>query len=730
MLSFTLSTLSDGLSDEPSIAQASIEEAIDLVSCGHTVLNAGWTAKQAAVVSTRQLEMRVDAVAEHRLHSAVTNPEVLKAVLDTYFEVIEVSAISAAVIDDIAQEDPTSGQEEETSGAMTIALAGAAGAAGLVSLVVVAKKQYAKKLKVKLAMLHNSHTTAAHVDRPAPMIRIPSMSSFRRKTANAYPISMERDYDNENANIEMRKVGSPSVRENARMADMEAGMGSMGSSSFFHDIDLDEIHVPTHGPPPPLELIMSSRTLKEDIDHPAEGKHDNALSAWGSVGDDSYHASTPMDFKSSAVAVPGANAARGRPLNVPKVRHVASVALRPCVEQAVARHTNKLLNVLDANGDGIIGEEALASYLHIKQSEAMLIIAEAKKALHTVGPLTRDEFSRMLHLAAESGTGHMSNVDLSNVPVATLGQYERIFNTLDMDKRGLITVEQLAQGLGGLDGLVEEDNQQEFAFADFATLLHRAESGGAGRVMAQLLADTPEGALLLDAIRRSIQTAEAMQSSVATTKPEAVPQLARDIWEGSKPDSDTGLVEVHELQQSLMAANTAGDLVCTEDELLLLVLQISQSAANGLIDFVSFWATMGPSVEEADHGIGISQTWASSVDSSVMSSAGLGGLAALTVEEQHAYARAFDMLSRKDGKGVASSRDMATVLQETMGQAGMEDASRLFFFHLMGAVTAQDDDVDFTTFACIVKDAEVATGHEMNIDSDTWAATDAMATMG
>jgi Ca2+-binding EF-hand superfamily protein len=733
--------------------RTAITGAIGLLSCANTmVVTSSTTAQKADTAIAVQVE--VTDADESRLQY-MQDAAMLKAAINQGLsgdqQITAVQGVSWAVApgpdpspspDTTIDTSSSTSENSETQGSgqsgddssTTMGIGVAAGGAGLVALVFVANNMRKKqKLRVKPTALKMARTSAisSTSDGPDHMRRSSSgKGSFsrRRPSVQAYPVDtmhMLRDDDGTRRSF------------TGKLSDMEAGddQGAARQMSFMSDSDnsdmaMDDILVPEHQPPELSHMMTgpSMRSLGRTL-QVVPAAPEESYDTWA-TSEAPVPAGVPdLEFMAAPARVPNANPRKK--VQLPKVKNF-TLALAPSVEKAVADQTNKVFAELDQEVDGYILDRALASYLHISPAEAAHIITEAKIALHgrrDNGKLTRDEFSAVLRLAADHYLDRDSFTPLQEMPQRAVRHYRRIFEDIDEKGRGVITLQQLAMGMPGMDDVVSglassRGSQGILTFEQFANVLHRAERGGAGRAMAQLLEETPEGRALVNAVRSQQETTDTASAKAQPVDPTTVPPLVMDMWMSANPDPRTGVADVDQLRDALVMANTSGDLMCTEQELVHLVGTLSLRSESGQVDFDGFWRTLEPLVEVVQEGLAISQSGMQSsiMASSIMSSNDyMPGYHADDLYCRDVFSSLVGRVDIEDAR--IGSRDLMSKIHNVLNSAKM-GTDRVFYFHLTNLVsTAPLDDLDYRMFASLVKDAETAT--MVDVD-DEWDPADAM----
>lgn len=309
------------------------------------------------------------------------------------------------------------------------------------------------------------------------------------------------------------------------------------------------------------------------------------------------------------------------------------------------------------------------------------------------------------------------DVSLDSIKPRILKRYRRAFNDMDSDGRGSINLSQLGS-VEDLEGLIGNASNQ-INFEDFARLLHRAETAGAGRTLITLLESTEEGQNLVDTIAKykKSQKSTAKKGDAVVTVREEIPMPAEilQVWQDSSPMGDDTSVE--RVRDSLVRAQNQGTLLVDDEDLLLLIQDMQLASPDGItVTLEIFWNTLLPLVQHgAEDNLVLSSTM-SSVQDSMMSS-GMSRMEHLMNDsEVQTYRTTFNALDTFDDKiqQMVLSHDLHALL--TNEQMDMKE--KMYFFQFTNLVdTCGLDEIDFDTFIHLAKQAEDSTNRDMGTTS-------------
>jgi len=628
------------------------------------------------------------------------------------------------------------GTEEDQGDDNTAVIAAVAGGGTLMASLAVVAIRRRQRLRVKPEAIKTINTTTAAGVRDGTLKNLFRMPSLTRHSNRVLAVPLDRDIDRDSGE-------TASDLTNALLHQMEQGNVKQGIDAFgtsaddldllmgVNDSDSDDglgfIDVPI-AQAPELPTSGSSTSIDTSASMEPTFLPRVAPEMASNVGCD---VDKNMAFSSASLA---SNGLRAPPPTVPKLKTFA-LALAPSVERAVESKTRQVFALISPEND-VITDIQLSRHLGISRREAAHIITEAKLALHgrnssvNVGEhtLTCEEFSNLLKLATEPRDGFVS---MEDVPPRKQKQYRRIFDDLDHNGTGLLSLQQLAHDLPGLD-VNSLGAKHTLSFQDFVSILHRSERGAAGRTIAQLLEDTSEGSLLLEAVRKSRAEAAAKEDH-STKTPDlhsnTVPAVARDIWTAAAPD-DNNRVVVERLRDELVGANARGDLLCSADDLMHMVCALESGGLGGLIDFHVFWRTLEPLVEVVDNDHMISHSVATSVATSVMTSRSDSFACSIVPACRSVFSDQLKTHVGHNGEEVLSADQVREAIEKTLLIDQMEGNSRTFFFHLMDKVSShQASFVDFTAFVALCKEAERLTMNDTDCTAAFWDAADALGAL-
>merc|ERR1712226_51521 len=157
---------------------------------------------------------------------------------------------------------------------------------------------------------------------------------------------------------------------------------------------------------------------------------------------------------------------------------------------------------------------------------------------------------------------------------------------------------ELTQGMAGFEELEDDiaiflGGKEELEFEDFAKLLHKAESGGAGRTLTALLESTDEGMRLVDAVRHHDEARQQETARNAVVTIQSLPPLAQEIWNDSMPSD--GVADVEHVQMALFTHQNDMHLDIGDDDLMLLISNMTNAAQDSSnIELNYFWKILKP----------------------------------------------------------------------------------------------------------------------------------------
>eukprot|EP00301_Raphidiophrys_heterophryoidea_P005165 c12197_g2_i2.p1 GENE.c12197_g2_i2~~c12197_g2_i2.p1 ORF type:complete len:714 (-),score=241.45 c12197_g2_i2:282-2423(-) len=269
----------------------------------------------------------------------------------------------------------------------------------------------------------------------------------------------------------------------------------------------------------------------------------------------------------------------------------------PLEKRQFTFHSKRLFTKLDDDQSGSIGVDELRTHLDISEQEAEAMILETKTAKrkktmipqggerndpnHNGGnasraddkKLTFEEFNHLLKVSF--GAVVADNEEMSD---AEIKRYRAMFDAIDKDQSGSISVKEL------LDGMDEDearefleaaniDEDGELTFDHFLALMAHSSHANAR------------------ALKDLLKTAPALQDLTAEIELQTIkiPETILSLWMQSQPDGK-GLVFVGTLQVMLDRFHQSGELECSEEVLLTTVGQLQEHADdNGKVSFEIFW---------------------------------------------------------------------------------------------------------------------------------------------
>eukprot|EP00298_Acanthocystis_sp_HF-20_P021457 c27829_g1_i1.p1 GENE.c27829_g1_i1~~c27829_g1_i1.p1 ORF type:complete len:426 (+),score=229.26 c27829_g1_i1:161-1279(+) len=238
----------------------------------------------------------------------------------------------------------------------------------------------------------------------------------------------------------------------------------------------------------------------------------------------------------------------------------------------IEEEAEKVFKKLDDDNNGFITQEEFVKSLGISSFEAKALIEEAEKAIHGKvqdGQLTLDEFKKVMASVSEDSQRPAS--------ARAMKRYRLVFDSIDVDKNGVITAAELISGMG----IEFDDDADELDFDAFVELMQKAERSRAPRTLAQLLKETDEGADLVNALSSSRRRRNQIQLENWADQP---PALVKSIWAKCGPENDKAKVET--IRSVLLKAFQEDLLDCNETIFLQITVKIDSLTDDN--DFVSF----------------------------------------------------------------------------------------------------------------------------------------------
>jgi len=296
--------------------------------------------------------------------------------------------------------------------------------------------------------------------------------------------------------------------------------------------------------------------------------------------------------------------------------------------ESVEFEADKVFDWLDEDGDGYITHIELSDSLNITKAEAKAIIEETQLTLHGSAEASPSLCEGLFHLSRNNFQQVMkagAQADES-LPIATEQRYREVFDSIDIDGKGFITMDDLALATGADESdmaAMPFGAEGQITYADFVQLLRKSEIGRAAKTLLDLLYEMGRGHELGAAVgameqakqiesestwtpdssetmsSRSLQTPRDRTPHVSGVDlvPAEQPELSRDdvddLWE-SIEDPMSGDVEMDELQVALMMAQSTGTLPLSDGAVVEVVFQLSEKSAagGGHISSEDFWAVM------------------------------------------------------------------------------------------------------------------------------------------
>jgi Ca2+-binding EF-hand superfamily protein len=382
-----------------------------------------------------------------------------------------------------------------------------------------------------------------------------------------------------------------------------------------------------------------------------------------------------------------------------------------------ANEAAKVVSWLDDDGDGVITDQELSTYLDISKTEAQQLIIEAKMQLYGQRPtknhyrLTFQEFTAIL------ASSHEQPEAPEEIPKRVLKRYRAVFDSIDTDRKGIITPAQMARDMGvdDLQGLGWEGKSQ-LTFDDFVQILRRAESGRAARIMTKLLEDKEQGALLADASEAK------RKNTVIVDEPSAkVTQILHDIWVSADPTNDRAHID--NIRSSLLGLFGQNVITGSDDDLMQIILNLTSKANNAQsVSFLDFSSELQQYLEEDEEDMpglrrGDSRStvgWDNPSDT-------------LSPAEYEMYRSLFDE-NDKDQDGSLQISELRELTMSLVEKQLLQPSVRVFYFQLLKMLDDSGEEaIDFEQFVVLMQEASESTSKDLN--DDGWEALDAVSSM-
>ena len=207
-----------------------------------------------------------------------------------------------------------------------------------------------------------------------------------------------------------------------------------------------------------------------------------------------------------------------------------------------------------------------------------------------------------------------------------------MFDSIDVEQKGVITPAQLAgdMGISNLEELGFQ-GKTELTFEDFVKILRRAETGRAGRTMAELLHEKEQGQSLANASqqkrvpvpagpgRLGLPALPEVFNHLMITKlcshsqrrsfmfnfPCKMGNLSQlgilnEIWQEAKPEGTVANIE--NIKAALISASNDNSIRISDDDLMQIIFSLASLAdANQNISFADFVLELKPLVDSGNN---------------------------------------------------------------------------------------------------------------------------------
>lgn len=387
----------------------------------------------------------------------------------------------------------------------------------------------------------------------------------------------------------------------------------------------------------------------------------------------------------------------------------------------------KVFSLLDQDNDGFVTEKELSEFLNISNQEARALIQEAKIQLYGLSganrkgvTMTFEEFTNVL-------TSKTSEEDV--IPERVIKRYRMVFDSIDIDRRGVITPAQLAgdMGISNLEELGFE-GKSHLTFDDFVKILRSAETGRAGRMMTKLLEDKEQGQLLADASeqkRKGIPGRLSLPMLPQAISAEA--QILDEIWSNAKPDGN--IAHLDNVKAALLEASSNNDINISDDDLMAVIMTLTSKVdANSNISYTQFLVEMRPLVETGANDFGDNS------DESPRLNVAMGADSSdeefdnpsdtLTPEEFDGFRKLFDDTDR-DHDGRVTTNELRDLSMNLIDKHLLMPDIKIFFMQVLRMLEESGlESLDFEQFVVLLQEASDQTARD--IGQSDWDAAAAM----
>eukprot|EP00299_Pterocystis_sp_00344_P019315 c9595_g1_i1.p1 GENE.c9595_g1_i1~~c9595_g1_i1.p1 ORF type:complete len:628 (+),score=225.80 c9595_g1_i1:214-1884(+) len=360
----------------------------------------------------------------------------------------------------------------------------------------------------------------------------------------------------------------------------------------------------------------------------------------------------------------------------------------------------KVFSWLDNDGDGFITDQEISKYLDISTSEAQALIIEAHMQLYgrrqpNGFKLTFDEFTSMLASAEDAETETMDEV-----PKRTLKRYRIVFDSIDVNRTGVITPNQLAQDMGmeALEGL---EGKQQLTFEDFVKILRRAETGRAARMMRKLLEDKEQGEKLADA-------AEMRKRVIIDEPSEKVTKMIQELWQSTGPTNH--LSHIDNIRATLLEQLSSNTLTASDDDIMQILVTLSGKVnAKNQVTYADFFTELQSFLEDPEESEAPMFRKADSRST-------IGWEApseTLSATEFEVFRTLFDE-NDKDHDGFLSIDQLRELTMSLIEKQLIRPDVRMFYFQLLKTLgDSGEESIDFEQFVVLMQEAAEATALDL-----------------
>lgn len=385
----------------------------------------------------------------------------------------------------------------------------------------------------------------------------------------------------------------------------------------------------------------------------------------------------------------------------------------------------RVFSLLDGDNDGFVTDKEISSFMNISTREAVALITEAKIQLY--GAATRGN----LKLTFEEFTSVLASKDeeekIENIPGRVIKRYRNVFDSIDVEHKGVITPTQLAGDMG-ISNLEELGFQGKnvLTFEDFVKILRRAETGRAGRMMTKLLEDQEQGQKLASATQEKkapVIAVGAGRLALPLAELKSLPRdgsVLDDIWYDAKPQGNVANVE--NVKAALLTATSENTIRISDDDLMQVIFNLAgktDGAQN--VSYNAFLLELRPLVDTGSGG----EFMDSEDESPRLKSSGIipnasddeddewGSPSVLLSDMEFDECRLAFEENDRDGDGLVTSADLKDVFMSLIGRPMIQPTARIFYMQALKMLDETEGEVlDFDQFANMIRAASDETGDE------------------